>query len=84
MTVTRMLMCSLAAEVLVFAALACDAPAILGGATPATTQQRCPDGTVCATWQACPNFSTPGRCEAPDTTIPTAWGARPAPDAGRR
>jgi hypothetical protein len=30
------------------------------------TTQICWDGSKCPTWQACPNYSTPGKCEMGD------------------
>jgi hypothetical protein len=49
------------------------------------TTRTCWDGTVCPTWESCPNYSTPGRCEQGDAP-PTQFGYRKSPyelDAGR-
>ena len=54
----------------------CAAPGILGGETKDTTTQTCAGGVVCATWERCPNYSTPTKCEYPDGLPPMQWGAR--------
>jgi hypothetical protein len=58
--------------------LACTAPAILGGPTPATTTHPCATGGTCPTGYDCPPYDNPtGPCEA------NLWsGARAPADAG--
>lgn len=52
--------------------LACAAPAILGGGTPATRSHRCEDGTRCPNGYDCPPLAG-GRCEA-SFAPPMTWG----------
>ena len=61
---------------------ACASPSILGSATPETVSKTCWDGTVCAQWQDCPNYATPGRCEAPSGMPPEQWMLKRPKDAG--
>jgi hypothetical protein len=64
------------AAISVFAA--CNDPAI---PLNENTTRVCWDGTVCPTWEDCPNYSTPGRCEQGEAPS-QQWARMPRRDGG--